>query len=209
MQEVPKSAQIVVFSATFDSEALELADKLTRADRVRLVVKPEQLTLAGLLQFYVAVGDDRFKADTLLDIYAEISTSQSLIFCATRARVDALCDALRKHDFTPVAIHSDLTQDERSSIIDAFRAARARVLVTTDLCARGLDVTGVGLVVNYDLPNDAATYLHRIGRAGRYGKKGLAITLVGDRDVQQLRRIEQYYATNIEELPADFMSRLS
>lgn len=187
---------------------MSLATRLVRDSARRVVVKPEQLTLAALLQFYVAVGDDRYKTETLLDLYGDISASQSLIFCATRQRVDALCDALRKQEFTPAAIHAELGHDERCAVIDAFRAGRARVLVTTDLCARGLDVQGVGLVVNFDLPSDAATYLHRIGRAGRYGKKGLAISLIADRDVEQLRRIEQYYATVVQELPRDFAQSL-
>jgi translation initiation factor 4A len=208
VRDVPPDCQIGVFSATFQPDTLELCQRFVRKP-VRLLLKQETLTLAGIYQFYVAVGDDRYKAETLADLYGDVSTSQSVVFCATRRRVDALCDFLSAQQFSPAAVHSDLTHAEREDVLARFVRGETRVLVTTDLCSRGIDVHGVSVVVNYDLPRDPATYLHRIGRAGRFGRKGLAINLVADSDIAQLRQIERFYHTSIDELPRDFSTLMS
>merc|ERR1719217_1592162 len=123
--------------------------------------------------------------------------------------VDSLTDELNKRDFTCSAIHSDLAQEERERVMNNFRRGETRVLVSTDVLARGVDIQQVNLVINYDLPRDLASYIHRVGRSGRFGRKGAAINLLaGAAEVRELRAIEQYYATQIDELPKDLAAVL-
>merc|ERR1712039_1059843 len=121
---------------------------------------------------------------------------------------DFLADELSKRDFTVSQMHADLTQSEREMVIREFQSGCTRVLISTDLLARGIDVQQVSLVINYDLPLSTENYLHRIGRSGRYGRKGVAINFVTNRDVRAMKDMERHYATQIEELPADIADRL-
>merc|ERR1712210_410082 len=125
-----------------------------------------------------------------------------------RRKVDFLADQLSKRDFTVSVMHADLGQEERNLVMREFRSGSSRVLISTDLLARGIDVQQVSLVINYDLPTSVENYLHRIGRSGRYGRKGVAINFVTDRDVRALRDIERYYQTQIEEMPMDIANKL-
>jgi len=174
-------------------------------DAIKIIVKKEELTLAGIKSFYVYCGDDeRHKLGVLTDLYEKLSITQAVFFVNHRRRADALVQSLSEMDFTVSTIHSELTHDEREDVMRAFREGQARVLIATDVLARGIDVYQVNLVINYDLPRDLASYIHRVGRSGRFGRKGAAINLVaGNQDVRTLREIEQYYATEIKELPAD------
>merc|ERR1712187_37866 len=134
--------------------------------------------------------------------------SQSIIYVNTRRKVDYLADQLQKRDFTVSTMHADLDQKERSLVMREFRSGSSRVLISTDLLARGIDVQQVSLVINFDLPSSTENYLHRIGRSGRFGRKGVAINFVTSRDVRHMQRIESFYDTQIEELPADIADRI-
>jgi len=204
LTKLPRQAKIALFSATLPPESLELAAKWM-PDAMRIIVKKEELTLAGIRSFYVYCGDDeRHKFGVLTDLYDNISITQAVIFVNHRRRADFLQQELSRLDFTVSTIHSELTQEEREAVMTSFRAGEARVLLATDVLARGIDVQQVNLVINYDLPRDLASYIHRVGRSGRFGRKGSAISLVaGQADVRSLREIEQYYATEINELPED------
>lgn len=175
---------------------------------LRIVVKKEELTLAGIRSYFVWCGnDERDKLPTLMDLYNSLSITQAVIFVNHRRKVDWLVESLNAADFTCSAIHSDLTPQEREAVMDTFRAGSTRVLVATDVLARGIDVQQVNLVINFDLPTNNSNYIHRVGRGGRFGRKGSAINfLAGDRDVRTLREIETYYATSIEELPKNLDS---
>lgn len=208
VETVPRDCQVAVFSATYNAETFDITRLFVKPDVVNVLVKRDQLTLAGIDQFYVAVERDADKFDVLLDLFADLSIGQSVVFCNSRARVDELCQRLIEHDFTPVALHADIDQAERNSVLEKMRQGQARVLVTSNVMARGIDVTGVSCVFNFDLPRDVAVYLHRIGRAGRFGKKGVAINLVDGRDVALLRNIERHYETTVAELPSDYVQRL-
>merc|ERR1712039_523857 len=116
---------------------------------------------------------------------------------------DFLADELSKRDFTVSQMHADLTQSERELVMREFRSGSSRVLISTDLLARGIDVQQVSLVINFDLPLSMENYLHRIGRSGRFGRKGVAINFVTDNDVRSMKDIEKYYHTQIEEMPMD------
>merc|ERR1712142_514791 len=163
--------------------------------------KKEQLTLEGIKQFYVGVEKEEWKLDTLCDLYETLTITQAVIFCNTRRKVDWLTEKMHSRDFTVSAMHGDMDQKERDIIMREFRSGSSRVLITTDLLARGIDVQQVSLVINYDLPTNRENYIHRIGRGGRFGRKGVAINFVTEDDRRNLKDIEQFYNTQIDEMP--------
>ncbi|EPZ31601.1 ATP-dependent RNA helicase FAL1 [Rozella allomycis CSF55] len=198
---LPAGVQLVIVSATLPQEVLELTTQFT-TDPVRVLVKRDELTLEGIKQFFVAVEKEEWKFDTLCDLYDTLTITQAVIFCNTKVKVDWLTEKMRESNFTVSSMHSDMPQKEREAIMQEFRqGASSRVLITTDIWARGIDVQQVSLVINYDLPINRENYIHRIGRSGRYGRKGVAINFVKNEDVKILRDIEQYYSTQIDEMP--------
>ncbi|GAC97749.1 hypothetical protein PHSY_005336 [Pseudozyma hubeiensis SY62] len=199
-QLLPQDTQCVLLSATMPQEVLEVTKKFMR-DPIRILVKRDELTLEGIKQFYVAVEKEEWKLDTLCDLYETVTITQAVIFCNTRRKVDWLTDKLTSREFTVSAMHGDMEQGQREVIMREFRSGSSRVLITTDLLARGIDVQQVSLVINYDLPSNRENYIHRIGRGGRFGRKGVAINFVTSDDVRMLRDIEQFYSTQIDEMP--------
>eukprot|EP00208_Stichococcus_sp_RCC1054_P006581 CAMPEP_0206136882 /NCGR_PEP_ID=MMETSP1473-20131121/2094_1 /ASSEMBLY_ACC=CAM_ASM_001109 /TAXON_ID=1461547 /ORGANISM="Stichococcus sp, Strain RCC1054" /LENGTH=401 /DNA_ID=CAMNT_0053529711 /DNA_START=157 /DNA_END=1362 /DNA_ORIENTATION=+ len=197
---LPPETQVVCVSATLPHEVLEMTGKFM-TDPVRVLVKRDELTLEGIKQFFVAVEREEWKFDTLCDLYDTLTITQAVIFCNTKRKVDWLTEKMRQNNFTVSAMHGDMPQKERDAIMGEFRSGATRVLITTDVWARGLDVQQVSLVINYDLPNSRELYIHRIGRSGRYGRKGVAINFVRSDDIRILRDIEQYYSTQIDEMP--------
>lgn len=199
---VPRDVQIALFSATMPPEVLDLTKKFMR-DPTRILLKKESLTLEGIKQYYVAIDEDR-KLEVLMDLYESVSIAQSVIFANSRRKVDWITDQLNKHHHTVAHMHSEMERGERAKVMAAFRAGASRVLVTTDLAARGIDVQHVNIVINFELPTNKESYLHRIGRGGRFGKKGIAINFVAPRDVALLRELEAHYHTQVDELPQNF-----
>ena len=197
---LPPETQVVLVSATLPQEVLEMSTKFM-TDPIRILVKRDELTLEGIKQFFVAVEKEEWKFDTLCDLYDTLTITQAVIFCNTKRKVDWLTDKMRQNNFTVSSMHGDMPQKERDAIMGEFRGGTTRVLITTDVWARGIDVQQVSLVINYDLPNNRENYIHRIGRSGRYGRKGVAINFVKADDVRILRDIEQYYSTQIDEMP--------
>lgn len=201
-QLLPPKLQVGVFSATLPPEALEITRKFM-SKPVRILVKRDELTLEGIKQFYVNVEKEDWKLDTLCDLYETLAITQSVIFANTRRKVDWLTDKMRERDHTVSATHGDMDQNTRDVIMREFRSGSSRVLITTDLLARGIDVQQVSLVINYDLPTQPENYLHRIGRSGRFGRKGVAINFVTHDDERMLQDIQRFYNTVIEELPSN------
>jgi len=199
---MPPNVQVCLFSATMPPETLELTGKFMR-NPARILVKKDELTLEGIRQFYVAIEKEEWKLDTLCDLYETLTITQAIIYCNTRRKVDHLTNELSKRDFTVSTMHADLDQKERELVMREFRSGSSRVLVSTDLLARGIDVQQVSLVINYDLPPKMEPYLHRIGRSGRFGRKGVAINFVTSNDISMMKDIERYYNTQIEEMPMD------
>jgi len=156
----------------------------------------------------VNVKHEEWKVGTLCDIYETLSVTQAVIFCNTRRRVDQLTEDLTSKHFTVSSLHGDMDQRERELIMKQFRSGSSRVLITTDILARGIDVQQISLVINYDLPSNRENYIHRIGRGGRFGRKGVAINFITDDDKRALNDIEQFYNTTIEEMPADVVNLL-
>lgn len=201
-QLLPPSTQVVLLSATMPQDVLEVTTKFMR-EPIRILVKKDELTLEGIKQFYIAVEKEDWKLDTLCDLYETVTITQAVIFCNTRRKVDWLTEKLHQREFTVSAMHGDMEQSQREVIMKEFRSGSSRVLITTDLLARGIDVQQVSLVINYDLPTNRENYIHRIGRGGRFGRKGVAINFVTNDDVRMLRDIEQFYNTQIDEMPMD------
>jgi len=197
---LPPATQVVVVSATLTNDVLSMTKKFM-SDPIRILVKRDELTLEGIKQFFVAVEKEEWKFDTLCDLYDTLTITQAVIFCNTRRKVDWLTDKMRKANFTVASMHGDMIQSERDEIMKSFRSGENRVLITTDIWARGIDVQQVSLVINYDLPNNRELYIHRIGRSGRFGRKGVAINFVKSDDIRILRDIEQFYSTQIDEMP--------
>jgi len=197
---LPEKVQVALFSATMPMDVLEVTNRFMR-DPVRILVKRDELTLEGIKQFYISIDQEDWKLDTLCDLYETLTITQAIIYCNTRRKVDWLMEKMQSRDFTVSAMHGDMDQRERDLILREFRSGSSRVLITTDLLARGIDVQQVSLVINYDLPTNRENYIHRIGRSGRFGRKGVAINFLTKTDVRYLRDIEQFYNTQIEEMP--------
>lgn len=199
---LPPATQVVLLSATLPYDVLEMTTKFM-TDPVRILVKRDELTLEGIKQFFVAVEKEDWKFDTLCDLYDTLTITQAVIFCNTRRKVDWLTEKMRVANFTVSSMHGEMVQKERDAIMAEFRSGTSRVLITTDVWARGIDVQQVSLVINYDLPANRENYIHRIGRSGRFGRKGVAINFVTVDDVRILRDIEQFYSTQIDEMPVN------
>jgi len=201
-QYLPSEVQVCLFSATMPAEILNMTKRFMR-NPVRILVKKEALTLDGIRQFYISVEREDWKLDTLCDLYETLTITQAIIYCNTRQKTEWLQDKMTSRDFTVSCMHGDMDMSNRQLIMREFRSGSSRVLITTDLLARGIDVQQVSLVINYDLPINRENYIHRIGRSGRFGRKGVAINFVSQEDVRTLREIEQFYRTEIEEMPMD------
>merc|ERR1712048_590178 len=199
---LPPNVQVCLFSATMPLVVFEVTQRFMR-EPVRILVKKDELTLEGIKQFYVAVEREEWKLDTLCDLYETLTITQAIIYCNTRRKVDWLTEKMHSRDFTVSCMHGDMDQRERDLIMREFRSGSSRVLITTDLLARGIDVQRVSLVINYDLPTNLENYIHRIGRSGRFGRKGVSINFLTQDDVRTLRAIEQFYNTQVDEMPMD------
>jgi len=207
-QALPSRVQVGLFSATMPPDALEITQRFMN-NPVRILVKRDELTLEGIKQFYVSVDREEWKLDTLCDLYDTLNITQAVIFCNTRRKVDWLTDKMRAREFTVSSTHGDIGQKERDVILNEFRTGSSRVLITTDLLARGIDVQQVSLVINYDLPRNLENYIHRIGRSGRFGRKGVAINFVTGEDVRTLRELETFYNTTRLHSSLGFQSPVS
>lgn len=199
---LPPSVQVVVVSATLPAEVLSLTKKFM-TDPVRILVRRDELSLHALKQFYINVEQEDWKFDTLCDLYDTLTITQSVIFCNTRAKVDWLAGKMRQANFTVASMHGDMSQKDRNKVMHEFRQGTSRVLISTDVWARGIDVQQVSMVINYDLPANRENYLHRIGRSGRFGRKGVAINFITSEDESELKQLEKYYSIRIKEMPSD------
>jgi len=199
-RHMPQQIQVILLSATMPKDVLEVTMKFMR-EPIIILVKQEELTLEGIQQFYVQIEKEDWKLDTLCDLYETLTITQAVIFLNTRRKVEWLTDMLHQKDFTVSSLHGDMEQKDRELIMREFRSGSSRVLITTDLLARGIDVQQVSLVINYDLPSNRENYIHRIGRGGRFGRKGVAINFITNDDARSLRDIENFYHTKIVEMP--------
>lgn len=200
--------QIGLFSATMPVELDDLT-KTFMDDPVKILVKAAMLTLQGIVQYMIKLENDEQKYMTLKDIFSGLSISQTIIYCNSTRRVDDLHEAMMADDFPVRKIHGKMEEHERKENNKEFRAGSCRVLIATDLYARGMDVQQVEIVINFDVPKSEHTYLHRIGRSGRWGRKGVAINFTTKHDGARLRQFEEYYNTQIAEMPSNWTKHIS
>ncbi len=201
----PSTTRLALFSATMPQNVLEVAENYLN-NPVRILLPPDEVTLDGIKQYYVGLEREEWKLPVLLDLYQQIAVNQALIYVNKRQKAEWLAKQLSAQGFTLEYIHGEMEVGERKKRMEDFRSGQVRVLISTDLLARGIDVQQVSLVVNYELPVQRENYVHRIGRSGRYGKKGVAINLVYGDELNTLKEIENHYSTTIQELPEDLGS---
>ena len=201
-QSLPNNMQVALFSATMPPDFFELTTKFMR-DPIQILVEPEKLTLNGIKQYCIDIERNEYKFDILCDLYDVLSLSQSIIYCNSRKMVEDLSTKLKEANFCVSSIHGSMTPLEREEKMKEFITAQSRVLVSTDLLSRGIDVQQISVVINYDIPKSVDNYLHRIGRSGRYGRKGVAINFNTPYDAPKLKAIEQHYGIEIEPFPAN------
>jgi len=206
-QLMPNNIQVGLFSATLPDELESLTSKFMRHP-FKITVKAEQLTLQGIAQYFISVDGDDQKYGVLKDLFSTLNLSMTIIYCNSTRRVDDLTDALTEDNFPCKKIHGKMDASERKLNHQEFRNGATRVLVTSDLFARGIDIQQVSIVINFDIPKCQHTYLHRIGRSGRWGRKGVAINFLTKYDGARLRHFEKYYDTQIVEMPIDYQQHL-
>lgn len=201
----PPATRLALFSATMPTNVVEVAEQYL-SNPVRILLPPDEVTLDGIKQYYVGLEREEWKLPVLLDLYQQIAVNQALIYVNKRQKAEWLAKQLAAQGFTLEYIHGEMEVADRKKRMEDFRSGQVRVLISTDLLARGIDVQQVSLVVNYELPVQRENYIHRIGRSGRYGKKGVAINLVYGGEMNSLKEIEKHYSTIVHELPDDLAS---
>jgi superfamily II DNA/RNA helicase len=202
-EKSPDNIQCIMISATMSYNVMGISKSLMH-DPIKVLLKNSEVAVDLISQFYVNVETEDLKFETLLDLYSLMSTSQAIIFANTIKKVDWLRDNLEKNNFEITYIHGKMSAKERDDIVKEFREGKTRILLTTDLLARGIDIPQVNLVINYDLPPNKETYIHRIGRCGRFDKKGVAITMVKMEDASDnklFNKMKYHYKIKIDELP--------
>jgi translation initiation factor 4A len=199
---ISKDTQICLFSATMPEEVLELSTNFMNNPE-QILVKKEALTLEGITQFYINIRVNDWKYEVLTDLYETINIAQCIIYINSKNKLIDVYNSLIGENFPVSCIHGEMGGKERKEVMENFRSGHSRILLSTDLLSRGIDVQQLSLVINFDLPKSKETYIHRIGRSGRYGRKGVAINLVTDRDMPYLKEIESFYDTEISEMPSN------
>ena len=199
---LPNDIQVAIFSATLTREVMDLTPKFMM-NPVKIVIETDQLTLVGIRQYYLAVRSDDEKFDALKKFFTLVSVQKCMIYCNSVPRVSQLCEAMRCEGFSVDCIHRNMSRAEREETLKQFRTGTTRFLISSNITARGIDVQQVNVVINFDITQDPHTYLHRIGRSGRWGRKGNAINFITPRDIRTMRDIEYYYKITIDPLPED------
>ena len=201
LSNVPKNRQTSLFSATIDQSAMSVCNKYMRKPK-KILVSKDEIALTQIEQYYTVLNPrDKFRI--LCNILDENHIKRAIIFCKTRRGTGKLAEKLRVQGYDAKPLHGGFTQQQRDRVSDSFRKGRLKLLVATDVAARGLDIRGISHIINYDIPLDALVYFHRIGRTGRMGRQGTAITLVGYGEMAELARIRSLTKTTIKELESD------
>jgi superfamily II DNA/RNA helicase len=201
-ESLREDVQALIFSATLNNEVMDITTKFMK-DPLKIVMEAEKLSLAGISQYYVSVRTDEDKYDILRQIFAKMTIDQCIIYCNSINRVKQLHDAMTRDGFSVVCIHRDLNKMEREQAFKQFKSCQCRYLISSNITARGIDIQQVNVVVNFDLTRDFHTYLHRIGRSGRWGRKGTAINFLTYYDMRIKEDLENYYRMQILPLPTN------
>ena len=211
IKQTESTCQKCFISATVNKNLREIAKKLLNEPDM-VLLKKEEVQVKAIKNFYLDTEEEEYKFDTLIDLYQIISTSHTMIFCNSINKIEFLKNKLEEEGFPTTTIHGGLEQNERSKIVNEFRDGKTRILLTTDLLARGIDIPEVKLVINYDLPKNHETFIHRIGRSGRFGKKGVSISFVKMEDFKDKKNFESlisHYDLQMEEVPENISSYLT
>ena len=201
LRRVPTNRQTSLFSATIDNTVMSVCNRYMRNPE-QILVSKDEIALTQINQYYVVVNPAN-KFETLCNLLEENHIGRAIIFCRTRDDTSRVADKLRERRYDAKALHAGYTQAQRDFVTNMFRQGRLRLLVATDVAARGLDIEGITHIINYDVPSEAPVYFHRIGRTARMGKEGTAITLVGYGELTELENIRALTKTTMEELEED------
>jgi translation initiation factor 4A len=204
---MPKTSQICLFSATMPKEIIDLTDNFMNSPE-KLLINRDELTLEGIKQFYIELNQYNWKFDVLYDIYETINITQSIIYVNSKNILNNLYDRLSRDKFPVSYIHGDMQSSDRERNLNDFKNGVTRIMLSTDLLSRGIDIQQLSLVINFDLPKSKETYIHRIGRSGRYGRKGTAINFITGEDKEHMKQIENFYNTKIDEMPQNLADYL-
>ncbi|XP_064813467.1 ATP-dependent RNA helicase DDX19A-like isoform X2 [Oncorhynchus masou masou] len=211
---LPKECQMLLFSATFEDSVWKFAERVVPDPNI-IKLKREEETLDTIKQYYVLCSDKEEKFTALCNIYGAITIAQAMIFCHTRRTAGWLAAELTKEGHVVALLSGEMTVEQRATIIERFREGKEKVLVTTNVCSRGIDVEQVSVVINFDLPMDKdgnadnETYLHRIGRTGRFGKRGLAVNMIDSKhSMNILNQIEEHFNKKINKLDTDDLDEI-
>jgi len=205
---IPPTSQVCLFSATIPLEVQDMSEKFMNNPE-KILIKKEELTLDGIKQFHVMLKNYNWKYDVLMDLYDTLNITQSIIYVNSKKTLRYLYEKLVEQKFPVSHIHGEMDSKDRSNNMNDFKSGKTRIMLSTDLLARGIDIQQLSLVINFDLPNMKETYIHRIGRSGRYGRKGVAINLVVENESQELKELEEHYDIKIPEMPENIKEYLS
>ncbi len=197
--------QVALFSATMPKDILQLSETFMK-EPLKILIQKEALTLDGIRQYYIPMEKESHKLDTLYDLYKLIKVTQCIIYTNSKKKTESVAESLNNDGFAVSCMHGGMEQNLRKQVMDDFRHGQIKILITTDILSRGIDIQQISLVINYDLPKETETYIHRIGRSGRFGRKGTAINFVSQYDITTLKAIERFYDTAIQPLPSDVQS---
>jgi translation initiation factor 4A len=198
----PKETKVALFSATMDTDVIDVANQLLR-DPVKILVNPEDVPLDGIKQYYIPLESEDWKYEVLCDIYQQLNINQALIYCNKRQRAEWLSEKMIAAGFPLSFIHGEMDVEERKKRMKDFRSGAVRVMISTDMLARGIDVQQVSLVINYELPVVKENYIHRMGRAGRFGRKGVTINLISKEENRVRDEIQDHFKITMQEMPND------
>jgi len=201
----PSTTQVALFSATMDKEVIDVANTMLR-NPVKILMDAKDVPLDGIKQLYVELEKENWKFDVLCDLYAQLTISQALVYVNERKKADLLAEKMAQQGFPLSVIHGEMDVNERKKRMAEFRTGEVRVMISTDMLARGIDVQQVSLVINYELPVERENYIHRIGRAGRFGRKGVTINLIAPEDKKAKEEIEAHWKITMQLLPNDLAS---
>lgn len=206
ISKMSKTVQMCLISASIAEGMEEITNKFMNSP-IKFYLKPEEVTLDGITQYYLPLEHEKYKIECLLEIYRRVGITQGVIFVNSKSRAEELCMIMREQSHEAECITGNMSNEDRNIIMSQFKAGKIRVLIATDIIARGIDVQQISLVMNYDLPEEKETYIHRIGRSGRYGRKGVAINFMsGVNDAKKINDIKTYYSTKMEPLPENIES---
>lgn len=206
--KMPTKAQICFFSATYTDSIISLSSHIMNEPSM-IRVERDELTLDGIKQFIIDLEEENWKFDTLIDVFGMINITQSIVYVNSVARADRLQIMLENKKCAVSVIHGGISSVERMKVLTNFRKGQSRILISTDLLSRGIDIQQLSVVINYDFPRSKETYLHRIGRSGRYGRKGIAINFVTRYDYENVKMTERYYETKFMDMPQNVRSLLN